>query len=188
MVAGAAGAKINRARVPELAEAIADGIQNYFYMGPPPGTWIAANRKPVRYKVVRGDTLGEIANRYRVSLYSLRRANGLRGDTSIIERTKYDLWYIENWSLALDFAGAVERFEERSRSLANELADLLFRHGDAGRKISLYRDYLIPKPFDYRVLLWEAPAVAEAAIETGVATLPYPKNYPLKSVDDVFNG
>ena len=24
--------------------------------------------------------------------------------------------------------------------------------------------------------------------ETGVATLPYPKNYPLKSVDDVFNG
>jgi lipopolysaccharide/colanic/teichoic acid biosynthesis glycosyltransferase len=29
--------------------------------------------------------------------------NGLRGDTSIIERTKYDLWYIENWSLLLDF-------------------------------------------------------------------------------------
>ncbi|MDX1520246.1 MAG: undecaprenyl-phosphate glucose phosphotransferase [Anaerolineae bacterium] len=28
--------------------------------------------------------------------------NGLRGDTSIIERTKYDLWYIENWSVALD--------------------------------------------------------------------------------------
>ena len=31
-------------------------------------------------------------------------------------------------------------------------------------------------------------AVAKAAIETGVATLPYPKNYPLQSVDDVFNG
>ncbi len=29
--------------------------------------------------------------------------NGLRGDTSIEERTKYDLWYIENWSLLLDF-------------------------------------------------------------------------------------
>jgi exopolysaccharide biosynthesis polyprenyl glycosylphosphotransferase len=29
--------------------------------------------------------------------------NGLRGDTSIAERTKYDLWYIENWSLILDF-------------------------------------------------------------------------------------
>ena len=30
-------------------------------------------------------------------------------------------------------------------------------------------DYLIPKPLDPRVLLWEAPAVARAAIETGVA-------------------
>ncbi|HZY45390.1 MAG TPA: undecaprenyl-phosphate glucose phosphotransferase, partial [Anaerolineae bacterium] len=31
------------------------------------------------------------------------QVNGLRGDTSIEERTKYDLWYIENWSLLLDF-------------------------------------------------------------------------------------
>ena len=30
-------------------------------------------------------------------------------------------------------------------------------------------DYIIPKPFDPRVLLWEAPAVAQAAMETGVA-------------------
>jgi malate dehydrogenase (oxaloacetate-decarboxylating)(NADP+) len=30
-------------------------------------------------------------------------------------------------------------------------------------------DYLIPKALDPRVLLWEAPAVAQAAIETGVA-------------------
>ena len=30
------------------------------------------------------------------------QVNGLRGDTSIIERTKYDLWYIENWSVLLD--------------------------------------------------------------------------------------
>ena len=30
------------------------------------------------------------------------QVNGLRGDTSIYERTKYDLWYIENWSLWLD--------------------------------------------------------------------------------------
>lgn len=28
--------------------------------------------------------------------------NGLRGDTSIEERVKYDIWYIENWSLQLD--------------------------------------------------------------------------------------
>jgi malate dehydrogenase (oxaloacetate-decarboxylating)(NADP+) len=31
------------------------------------------------------------------------------------------------------------------------------------------RDYLIPKPFDYRVLIWEAAAVAKAAMDTGVA-------------------
>jgi malate dehydrogenase (oxaloacetate-decarboxylating)(NADP+) len=30
-------------------------------------------------------------------------------------------------------------------------------------------EYLIPKPFDYRVLLWVAPAVARAAMESGVA-------------------
>ena len=30
-------------------------------------------------------------------------------------------------------------------------------------------EYLIPKPLDPRVLLWEAPAVAEAAMRTGVA-------------------
>ncbi len=30
-------------------------------------------------------------------------------------------------------------------------------------------DYLIPKPFDPRVLLWEAPAVAKAAMDSGVA-------------------
>jgi malate dehydrogenase (oxaloacetate-decarboxylating)(NADP+) len=30
-------------------------------------------------------------------------------------------------------------------------------------------DYIIPKPLDPRVLLWEAPAVAQAAMETGVA-------------------
>ena len=62
------------------ARVITDGIQNYFYMSPPPGTWIAANRQPVRYRVVRGDTLVEIASRYRVSLYSLRRVNGLKTD------------------------------------------------------------------------------------------------------------
>jgi exopolysaccharide biosynthesis polyprenyl glycosylphosphotransferase len=30
------------------------------------------------------------------------QVNGLRGDTSIVERTRYDLWYIENRSLLLD--------------------------------------------------------------------------------------
>ena len=33
-------------------------------------------------------------------------------------------------------------------------------------------DYIIPKPFDPRVLIWEASAVAEAAMKSGVAQLP----------------
>ena len=31
------------------------------------------------------------------------------------------------------------------------------------------REYLIPKPLDPRVLLWVAPAVAKAAMDSGVA-------------------
>ena len=34
------------------------------------------------------------------------------------------------------------------------------------------REYIIPKPFDHRVLIWEAAAVARAAMETGVAQRP----------------
>ncbi|MGE4498674.1 MAG: malic enzyme-like NAD(P)-binding protein, partial [Deferribacterales bacterium] len=39
-------------------------------------------------------------------------------------------------------------------------------------KIEFGKDYIIPKPFDPRVLTWVAPAVAKAAMETGVAKLP----------------
>lgn len=39
-------------------------------------------------------------------------------------------------------------------------------------KFSFGRDYIIPKPFDPRVLLHVAPAVAQAAIDTGVARQP----------------
>ncbi len=41
-------------------------------------------------------------HREKAGLTGWAQINGLRGDTSIIERTKYDLWYIENWSLLLD--------------------------------------------------------------------------------------
>jgi malate dehydrogenase (oxaloacetate-decarboxylating)(NADP+) len=34
-------------------------------------------------------------------------------------------------------------------------------------------DYVVPKPLDRRVCLWEAPAVAQAAIESGVARIPF---------------
>jgi malate dehydrogenase (oxaloacetate-decarboxylating)(NADP+) len=42
------------------------------------------------------------------------------------------------------------------------------------RSLSFGRDYLIPKPFDPRVLFRVAPAVAEAAMRTGVARRPLP--------------
>jgi malate dehydrogenase (oxaloacetate-decarboxylating)(NADP+) len=38
-----------------------------------------------------------------------------------------------------------------------------------GKKIEFGKEYIIPKPLDPRVLLWEAPAVAITAMETGVA-------------------
>jgi malate dehydrogenase (oxaloacetate-decarboxylating)(NADP+) len=38
-----------------------------------------------------------------------------------------------------------------------------------GESIKFGRDYIIPKPLDPRVLLWEAPAVAEMAMQTGMA-------------------
>jgi malate dehydrogenase (oxaloacetate-decarboxylating)(NADP+) len=41
-----------------------------------------------------------------------------------------------------------------------------------GEPIRFGPEYIIPKPFDPRVLLWEAPAVAKAAMESGVARVP----------------
>ena len=38
-------------------------------------------------------------------------------------------------------------------------------------RLSFGREYIIPKPFDPRVLLWEASAVAKAAMDSGVAQL-----------------
>jgi exopolysaccharide biosynthesis polyprenyl glycosylphosphotransferase len=41
-------------------------------------------------------------HREKAGLTGWAQVNGLRGDTSISERTRYDLWYVENWSLWLD--------------------------------------------------------------------------------------
>jgi len=47
-------------------------------------------------------------------------------------------------------------------------------HAYGGHHFTYGRDYIIPKPFDPRVLLWVAPAVAKAAIDSGVARLGFP--------------
>jgi len=39
-------------------------------------------------------------------------------------------------------------------------------------RLEFGREYIIPKPFDPRVLIWEASAVAQAAMDSGVAQVP----------------
>jgi len=41
-------------------------------------------------------------NQVRPGITGWAQVNGLRGDTSIPERVKYDLWYLENWCFSLD--------------------------------------------------------------------------------------
>lgn len=41
-------------------------------------------------------------HREKAGMTGWAQVNGLRGDTSIAERTKYDLWYTEHWSVLLD--------------------------------------------------------------------------------------
>ena len=43
-----------------------------------------------------------VKNQVRPGITGWAQIHGLRGDTSIPERVKYDLWYIENWSFSLD--------------------------------------------------------------------------------------
>jgi malate dehydrogenase (oxaloacetate-decarboxylating)(NADP+) len=46
------------------------------------------------------------------------------------------------------------------------------RQAYGGSALSFGPDYIIPKPFDQRVLYWVAPAVAKAAVDSGVAREP----------------
>ncbi|MEI6498951.1 MAG: sugar transferase, partial [bacterium] len=41
-------------------------------------------------------------HKVKVGLTGWAQVNGLKGDTSIKERVRYDIYYIENWSLWLD--------------------------------------------------------------------------------------
>ncbi len=44
------------------------------------------------------------------------QVNGLRGDTSITERTKFDLYYVENWSLIFDIKIIVQTLKNMFKS------------------------------------------------------------------------
>ncbi|WP_416886009.1 malic enzyme-like NAD(P)-binding protein [Marinospirillum sp.] len=52
--------------------------------------------------------------------------------------------------------------------------------------LSFGPDYIIPKPMDARLLGAVSSAVAKAAVDSGVARLPYPAHYPLKTIQDVY--
>ncbi len=62
-----------------LTSAILSGLEGYFRSYPPDNTIISQYRSQ-EYVISRGDTLSEIATRHRVSLQSLRQANGLHSD------------------------------------------------------------------------------------------------------------
>ena len=70
----------------KMAEAIFQGVVDYMEIHPPAGSFIAWKNQggpkalPV-HVIERGDTLSEIASRYKVSFDDLKRVNGLRGDT-----------------------------------------------------------------------------------------------------------
>jgi malate dehydrogenase (oxaloacetate-decarboxylating)(NADP+) len=68
---------------------------------------------------------------------------------------------------------------EMKIAAARALADLAredvpdsVAHAYGGERFQFGPEYLIPKPFDSRVLTWESVAVARAAVETGVARQP----------------
>ena len=68
----------------------------------------------------------------------------------------------EEMKMAATLALAQLAREDVPEAVAAAYDETTFRFG---------ADYLIPKPFDPRVLLWVAPAVAKAAMDTGVARL-----------------
>jgi len=67
-----------------VARAIADGIEQFMRLNPPPGSLLASQDVPAgetRYTIAPGDTLSAIAQRYGVSSSTLKSKNGLRTDT-----------------------------------------------------------------------------------------------------------
>ena len=67
-----------------LARALREGIVDYFTANPPQGSYFAHTVEPpppTVHHVARGETLSEIAERYRVSTASLRRSNSLKTDS-----------------------------------------------------------------------------------------------------------
>ncbi len=91
------GSLLRRFNIDELPQLVNVLVGDMSLVGPRP-------ERPVYVEQFR-QSIPRYMDRHRekAGLTGWAQVNGLRGDTSILERTKYDLWYIENWSLALDF-------------------------------------------------------------------------------------
>jgi exopolysaccharide biosynthesis polyprenyl glycosylphosphotransferase len=91
------GALLRQLSVDELPQFINVLLGDMSLVGPRP-------ERPVYVEQFR-QSIPRYMDRHRekAGLTGWAQVNGLRGDTSITDRTKYDLWYIENWSLSLDF-------------------------------------------------------------------------------------
>lgn len=91
------GRLIRRFSIDELPQLINVFLGDMSLVGPRPERPIYVEQ--FRYSIPRYMD----RHREKAGMTGWAQVNGLRGDTSIAERTKYDLWYIENWSLWLDF-------------------------------------------------------------------------------------
>ena len=49
-------------------------------------------------------------HRVKTGMTGWAQVNGLRGDSSLEERIRYDLYYIENWSMGFDFRILLKTF------------------------------------------------------------------------------
>ena len=68
-------------------------------------------------------------------------------------------------------------------ALAHEGVPECMLEAFGGGPIAFGPDYLIPKPLDPRILFWEAPAVARAAMDTGVARRPVDLRVYVKALE-----
>ena len=95
---------------------------------------------------------------------------------------------------ALD-VGATSINEDMKIACVKAIADLAMAESSevvsrayGGRDLTFGPDYIIPKPFDPRLIVRLAPAVARAAMDSGVATRPIPdfKSYRQRLIQFVF--
>lgn len=64
----------------KLADAIAIGIEKYFWQNPPSGTLFAAKQQTRTYIVAKGDTLQSIADQYGINPSDITALNKLKGN------------------------------------------------------------------------------------------------------------